>query len=62
MERIKSKLFNLVSDEAGLELSEYAVAGALIVVGTVLTFGALGDTIKQKIGAIITAMGGTPPA
>lgn len=61
MERIKSKLLNLVSDEAGLELSEYAVAGALIVVGTVTMFTALGDTIQQKIGEIITAMGGTLP-
>jgi pilus assembly protein Flp/PilA len=61
MECIKAKLFNLVSDEAGLELSEYAVAGALIVVGTVTMFSALGDTIQRKIGEIITSMGGTLP-
>ena len=38
-----------LSDETGLELSEYAVAAALIAVATVAAFTALGTTIGQVI-------------
>ena len=40
---------NFLRDETGLELSEYAVAAALIAVAVVTTFGLLGDAIKGKI-------------
>jgi Flp pilus assembly pilin Flp len=36
-------------DETGLELSEYAVAAALIAVAVVAAFGALGTSISGKI-------------
>ena len=36
-------------DETGLELSEYAVAAALIAVACVLAFTTLGTTIKNAI-------------
>ena len=36
-------------DEAGLELSEYAVAAALIALATVTAFSTLGTTIKDAI-------------
>jgi pilus assembly protein Flp/PilA len=36
-------------DETGLELSEYAVAAALVAVATVLAFQALGTNIGTKI-------------
>ena len=36
-------------DEAGLELSEYAVAASLIAVATVLAFELLGTNIAAKI-------------
>ena len=36
-------------DETGLELSEYAVAAALIAVATVLAFDLLGTNITAKI-------------
>jgi pilus assembly protein Flp/PilA len=45
-------------DETGLELSEYAVAAALIALATVAAFGGLGD----KIGEAITNLTGKIPA
>ena len=37
------------SDESGLELSEYAVAAALIALATVAAFQLLGTNITSKI-------------
>ena len=39
-------------DETGLELSEYAVAAALVAVATVLAFELLGSSIETKIEAL----------
>jgi pilus assembly protein Flp/PilA len=39
-------------DETGLELSEYAVAAALVAVATVLAFELLGQSIGTKIEAL----------
>ena len=36
-------------DETGLELSEYAVAAALVAMAVVVAFGALGTAISGKI-------------
>jgi pilus assembly protein Flp/PilA len=36
-------------DETGLELSEYAVAAALVAIAVVGAFSALGTTISDKI-------------
>ncbi len=36
-------------DESGLELSEYALAAALVAIGAVALFAALGDAIGDKI-------------
>jgi pilus assembly protein Flp/PilA len=36
-------------DETGLELSEYAVAAALVALATVTAFTSLGTTIKAAI-------------
>lgn len=41
-------------DETGLELSEYAVAAALVAIAVVGAFAALGTTISEKI----TELGG----
>ena len=38
-----------LSDEKGLELSEYAVAAALIALATVAAFQLLGTNITSKI-------------
>ncbi|HVF68157.1 MAG TPA: hypothetical protein VM914_10860 [Pyrinomonadaceae bacterium] len=42
-------LKNFFRDETGLELSEYAVAAALIALATVAAFGGLGTKIKDAI-------------
>ncbi|HEY0321874.1 MAG TPA: hypothetical protein VGC66_13010 [Pyrinomonadaceae bacterium] len=39
-------------DETGLELSEYAVAAALIAMAVVTAFGALGTNISGKINSL----------
>ena len=39
-------------DETGLELSEYAVAAALVAIAVVGAFGLLGDAITAKIGEL----------
>lgn len=43
-----------LKDEAGLELSEYAVAAALIAIAVAGVFTALGDAISLKV----TELGG----
>ncbi len=42
------------ADETGLELSEYAVAAALVALGVILAFTALGDAIEGKIDQLAT--------
>lgn len=60
MKNFKEKVVAFLRDEEGLELSEYAVAGSLVVLGAVGAFTALGDTIPIEINKIVTALGGTP--
>ncbi|MFN2491761.1 MAG: Flp family type IVb pilin [Pyrinomonadaceae bacterium] len=45
-------LISFVRDETGLELSEYAVAAALIAIAVVGVFTALGDAISTKISEL----------
>jgi len=40
---------NFLNDETGLELSEYAVAAALVCLAVVGVFTTLGDSIKERI-------------
>ena len=42
-------LKNFFRDETGLELSEYAVAAALVALAVVLAFSSLGTAINDKI-------------
>jgi Flp pilus assembly pilin Flp len=42
-------MISFLNDETGLELSEYAVAAALVAVTVVVTFQTLGDVISDKI-------------
>jgi pilus assembly protein Flp/PilA len=39
-------------DETGLELSEYAVAAALVALAVITAFGTLGTNIGAKIKAL----------
>ena len=41
-----------LKDETGLELSEYAVAAALVAVATVAAFQLLGTNISSRINAL----------
>ncbi|TKV69245.1 Flp family type IVb pilin [Marinobacter panjinensis] len=52
MKNLKEKVVQFLRDEEGLELSEYAVAGALIVLGAVTAFTLLGDNIALVIDGI----------
>jgi pilus assembly protein Flp/PilA len=50
-------------DETGLELSEYAVAAALVALAAVLAFTALGSNIGVRIQALADTIGtGAAPA
>jgi pilus assembly protein Flp/PilA len=40
---------NFLRDESGLELSEYAVAAALVALAVVFAFGNLGTAISGRI-------------
>ena len=44
-------------DETGLELSEYAVAAALVALAAVVAFQALGENIGTKIQALADTIG-----
>jgi Flp pilus assembly pilin Flp len=44
-------------DETGLELSEYAVAAALIAIAAAGVFSALGSTISTRINELSTIIG-----
>jgi pilus assembly protein Flp/PilA len=45
-------------DETGLELSEYAVAAALVVAGCVVAFTTLGNSITTGIGTLSNTITG----
>lgn len=45
-------------DETGLELSEYAVAAALVAIAVVTAFTALGDAIGVRLNELIARVGG----
>lgn len=46
---LTSEMKRFFANETGLELSEYAVAAALVAIGAVTVFAALGDAIGAKI-------------
>jgi pilus assembly protein Flp/PilA len=47
---------NFLRDETGLELSEYAVAAALVAMAVVLAFTALGKNIGGVINNLATTI------
>jgi len=47
---------NFLRDESGLELSEYAVAAALIALAVVGAFQLLGTNISGKINSLANTM------
>lgn len=49
---------NFLLDETGLELSEYAVAAALVAIAVVAAFTALGDAIGVRLNTLAIRVGG----
>ena len=47
-----------LNDETGLELSEYAVAAALIALAVITAFSALGTNIGTKITSLANSVNG----
>jgi pilus assembly protein Flp/PilA len=47
-----------LTDETGLELSEYAVAAALVAIAVVAAFTALGDAIGTRLNELVTRVSG----
>jgi len=45
-------------DDKGLELSEYAVAAALVAIAVVTAFTALGDAIGTRLNGLVSRVGG----
>ncbi len=58
MKNFKEKVVAFLRDEEGLELSEYAVAGSLIVLAVVTAFTDLGTAIGDAIEEIELAITG----
>jgi Flp pilus assembly pilin Flp len=46
----------LLTEESGLELSEYAIAAALITIALIVTFTNLGGRVINAINELITWM------
>lgn len=53
---MKKLMFAFCSDQAGLTMVEYAVAGGLITAAAVLAFTNLGAAIVAQINILIAAM------
>ncbi len=49
---------NFLRDETGLELSEYAVAAALIAIACVVAFRSLGTAIGSRIDTLAATING----
>ncbi|WP_207062067.1 Flp family type IVb pilin [Motiliproteus sp. SC1-56] len=58
MTDLKQAVLKFLRDEEGLETVEYAVAGSLIVAGSVAAFTALGDAVVTELGRLTTAITG----
>lgn len=48
---------NFLSDETGLELSEYAVAAALVSLAAIAAFQLLGGNVSAKISELAGKLG-----
>jgi pilus assembly protein Flp/PilA len=55
----ENKMRTFLTDETGLELSEYAVAAALVAIAVVAAFSALGDAIGVKLNWLVDRVNGS---
>jgi pilus assembly protein Flp/PilA len=51
-------MLNFFRDESGLELSEYAVAAALVAIAAVVAFTTLGNAIADKVNTLAATISG----
>jgi pilus assembly protein Flp/PilA len=58
LQTIKASVLKFVTDEDGLTIVEYAVAGGLITVAVAASFVALGGQVDIKIRALCAAVNG----
>jgi len=56
--RSKKMIRKFFRDETGLELSEYAVAAALVAIAVVAAFTALGTAISSKVNTLAATING----
>jgi len=57
IEGANTMIKKFLRDETGLELSEYAVAAALVALAVITAFSTLGKNIGTKIGNLATEVG-----
>ena len=50
-------MYNFLQNETGLELSEYAVAAALVAIAVVTAFTLLGDAIGFRLNQLAVRVG-----
>lgn len=58
IEKMKNIVKNFLNNEEGIELSEYAVATALIVAGLVTAFSLLAGAIQGRLGEVQAVIDG----
>ncbi len=56
MEKMWMLIKKFVKEEEGMETVEYAVVGALLVLGAVLIWGALGTSVNTKVSQLNSAV------
>ena len=62
LQTIKQAVVKFIKDEEGLTVVEYAVAGGLISLAVVASFGLLGGQVKAVIDQLTTAITPKAPA
>jgi len=54
------QIWKFINDEDGMEIVEYAVIGAMIVVGTIVTILAVRGEVTRVFNEITNALKGSP--
>jgi pilus assembly protein Flp/PilA len=59
MKSIQKFFYRFIADERGLAAVEYAVVAGLIVAGLITVFGDIGTAASDKLGDLVTGLGGS---
>ena len=60
MRNLKTAIVAFMRDESGMEMVEYAIAGALITATAVAAFTLLGEEVAREINELAGVVAGTP--